>query len=116
MTCRTAPSPLTDFPVGKGGHTGVRTSLGQLVFLCVYKQVVRRDGGGDRAKQIPKSSFRNVLEKGGKAAPWGMKRKGRRKKDKQHQLEGHGAAGQSCVHLEDGYGFRRKCKLSLSTL
>ncbi|KAI4561013.1 hypothetical protein MJG53_017642 [Ovis ammon polii x Ovis aries] len=37
-----------------------------------------------------------------------MKRKGRRKKDKQHQLEGHGAAGQSCVHLEDGYGFRRK--------
>lgn len=57
-----------------------------------------------------------MLEKGGKAAPWGMKRKGRRKKDKQHQLEGHGAAGQSCVHLEDGYGFRRKCKLSLSTL
>lgn len=48
MTCRKVPSPLTDFPVGKGGHAGVRTSLGQLVFcVCINRQ----DETGEETEQ-----------------------------------------------------------------
>ena len=66
MTCRKVPSPLTDFPVGKGGHTGVRTSLGQLVF-CVCINGLQDETGEEteqsKSLRVPSETCWRKVEK-----------------------------------------------------